>query len=56
MIHALFFLLYAAIAAAAFAVFAAGSQRVKVWHGVKVFGEFIGIGLILAWVCYFLPW
>lgn len=54
MIHFLFFLLYAAIAGAAFGVFAAGDWRVKLLRGLKAFGEFVGVGLLLAWICYFI--
>jgi len=55
MVHILFFLLFAALTAVAFGIFTGGATRDKVRHGLKVFAEFVGIGLALAWVCYFLP-
>ncbi len=55
MIHFLFFLIFAAFIATAFAVFTDGDARAKFWHGTKVFAEFVGISLVLAWVFYFLP-
>lgn len=55
MIHLLFFLLFALITAVAFGIFSAGETKEKLWHGTKVFAEFVGVGFILAWICYFLP-
>lgn len=55
MLHFLFLLLFAAVTAAAFAVFAAGSTAVKIRHALKVFAEFVGVSLLIAWICYFLP-
>jgi len=42
--------------AAAFGVFATGSNRQKVVYGLKIFGQFLLVSLVLAWVFYFLPW
>lgn len=55
MIHFLFFLLFAAATAVGFGIFSVGETRDKIRHGLKVFAEFVGIGFVLAWVCYFLP-
>ena len=55
MLHFGFFLLFAALVAVCFGVLADGSSAAKARQGVKVFAEFVGIGLILAWICYFLP-
>lgn len=55
MIHLLFFLLFAALTSIAFGIFATGESGDKLRHGFKVFFEFVGIGLVLAWICYFLP-
>lgn len=55
MFHFLFFLIFAALTAVAFGIFTVGSARAKFRHGLKVFFEFVGIGMILAWICYFLP-
>ena len=55
MIHFLFFLIFAVLTAVAFGIFHGGKTIEMVRHGVKVFAEFVGIGLVLAWICYFLP-
>ena len=55
MIHFLFFLIFALLTAVAFGIFNGANTRDRVRHGVKVFAEFVGIGLALAWICYFLP-
>jgi hypothetical protein len=48
-------LLFAAIVAMVFGVVARDSGRESVIYGLKVFAEFVGIGLALAWLLYFLP-
>jgi hypothetical protein len=55
MIHFLFFLVFASFIAVAFAIFTAGDARTKFFHGAKIFAEFVGISLVLAWIFYFLP-
>ncbi len=55
MIHFLFFLIFALLTAVAFGIFNGGTTNEMMRHGVKVFAEFVGIGLVLAWICYFLP-
>jgi hypothetical protein len=55
MIHFLFFIIFATLTAVAFGIFTVGTKRDKLLHGFKVFAEFVGIGLVLAWICYFLP-
>jgi hypothetical protein len=48
-------ILFASIVAVVFGVIARDTKRERVLYGVKVFAEFIGIGLALAWLLYFLP-
>jgi len=55
MIHFLYLLAFALLVAVAFGVFATGSTRDRILYGLKVFGQFIGISLVLAWIFYFLP-
>lgn len=47
--------LFAVIAAVVFGIVARDTQRERVLYGLKVFAEFMGIGLALAWLLYFLP-
>ncbi|MEP6925095.1 MAG: hypothetical protein ABI954_11570 [Pyrinomonadaceae bacterium] len=55
MIHFLFLLIFAGLTAIAFSIFALGDTRERLRYGLKVFAEFVGIGIVLAWICYFLP-
>jgi hypothetical protein len=48
-------LLFALIVALVFGVVARDSSRESILYGLKVFAEFVGIGLVLAWLLYFLP-
>jgi hypothetical protein len=49
--------LYAALVAIVFSfVSPAETKRARILAGLRVFGEFLGVGLLLAWVVYFLPW
>ena len=56
--HFLMMSLYAAIAATVLATVDARtetpSERVR--HGLKIFGSFLGIGLVLSWILFPLPW
>ena len=55
MTHLLVMIMFAAIVALVFGVVAKDTRRERVLYGLKVFAEFIGIGLALAWLLYFLP-
>ena len=46
---------FAALAAVVFGTVAKDSRRERIIYGVKVFAEFMVIGLVLAWILYFLP-
>jgi hypothetical protein len=56
--HVLMMSLYAAIAAVVLAAVDPKSDttRQRLVHGLKIFGSFLGIGLLLAWVLYPVPW
>ncbi|HEY0003529.1 MAG TPA: hypothetical protein VGB17_01870 [Pyrinomonadaceae bacterium] len=47
--------LFAALVALVFGAVARDSQRERALYGLKVFAEFVLIGLALAWLLYFLP-
>jgi hypothetical protein len=53
--HFLWMAVFAALTAAVFGVVAKGATRDRVIYGLKAFGEFMFIGLALAWILYFLP-
>lgn len=55
MTHLLVMMLFAAIVALVFGTVARDTGRESVLYGLKVFAEFVGIGLALAWLLYFLP-
>jgi len=56
--HLLMMLLYAAITAVVLSLIEPKTEtnRQRVRHGLKVFGAFIGIGLLLSLVLFPLPW
>jgi uncharacterized membrane protein len=53
--HLLVMMLFALIVALVFGVVARDGLRERALYGLKVFAEFMGIGLALAWLLYFLP-
>jgi undecaprenyl pyrophosphate phosphatase UppP len=53
--HFLVMTLFAFLAAAVFGVVAKDNPRERLFYGMKVFAEFMIIGLALAWVLYFIP-
>ncbi len=53
--HFLVMTAFALAAAAVFGTVAKDSNRERVLYGLKVFVEFLVIGLVLGWVLYFLP-
>jgi hypothetical protein len=55
LIHFLVMMLFACIVALIFGVVSRDTGRERVMYGLKVFAEFMGIGLALAWLLYFLP-
>jgi hypothetical protein len=46
---------FAGLAAVVFGVVAKDSQHDRVVYGLKVFAEFLIIGLALGWILYFIP-
>ncbi|MGB7924726.1 MAG: hypothetical protein WCF57_15905 [Pyrinomonadaceae bacterium] len=55
MTHLLVMILFAALVSIVFGVVTRDNNRERSLYGLKVFAEFIGIGLALAWILYFLP-
>lgn len=53
--HLIVMTLFAAIVSVVFGAVARDTQRERVLYGLKIFLEFMGIGLALAWLLYFLP-
>jgi hypothetical protein len=47
--------LFAILAATVFGAVAKDDTRERFMYGLKVFAEFMVIGLVLAWVLYFIP-
>jgi hypothetical protein len=47
--------LFAALASVVFGAMAKDSTRDRLVYGLKVFAEFMVIGLILGWILYFIP-
>ena len=47
--------LFALLVAIVFGIIGRDTTRARLLYGLKVFGQFIGIGFALAWLLYFLP-
>ncbi len=47
--------LFAALASIVFGAVAKDTTRERWLYGLKVFAEFMVIGLVLGWVLYFIP-
>ncbi|HET9788611.1 MAG TPA: hypothetical protein VFR80_03640 [Pyrinomonadaceae bacterium] len=54
--HLLVMALWAALASVVFGAMTKDTTQERVIYGFKVFAEFMGIGLVLSWVLYFIPW
>jgi hypothetical protein len=48
-------MLFAALAAIVFGAMAKDTTQERLLYGLKVFAEFMVIGLVLSWVLYFIP-
>ncbi len=48
-------ILFAALVAVVFGAIGRENTRASVFYGLKIFAEFVGIGLALAWILYWLP-
>ena len=55
MTHLLVMALFAAVVGVVMGLVSRETAKEQFFYGMKVFGEFMGIGLLLAWVLYFLP-
>ena len=53
--HFLVMMLFAALAAVVFGAMAKDTTRDRMLYGLKVFAEFMVIGLVLGWILYFIP-
>jgi hypothetical protein len=47
--------LFAALASVVFGAMAKDTIHDRVLYGLKVFAEFMVIGLVLGWILYFIP-
>ncbi len=53
--HVLVMMLFAALVAVVFGVVGRDTLGGRARYGLKIFAEFMGVGLALAWLLYFLP-
>ena len=53
--HFLVMTTFAALAGIVFGTVAKDSNQDRLIYGLKVFAEFMLIGLVLAWLLYFIP-
>ena len=55
MTHLMVMALFSAFVALVFGTVARDTTRERLLYGAKVFTQFMGVGLALAWLLYFLP-
>lgn len=55
MTHFVVMSVFAALVAVCFGIIGRGDGRGRALYGLKVFAEFLVIGLALAWLLYFIP-
>ena len=48
-------MLFAALASIVFGAMGKDTPQERLLYGVKVFAEFMVIGLVLSWILYFIP-
>ena len=53
--HFLVMTLFAALASIVFGAMAKDTAQERVIYGLKAFGQFMVIVLVLAWILYFIP-
>ena len=53
--HFLAMVLFAALVSIAFGLIGRDTPKARALYGLKIFAEFVGIGLALAWLLYFIP-
>ena len=53
--HFLVMTLFAILASAVFGAMAKDNTPERWFYGLKVFAEFMLIGLVLSWILYFIP-
>lgn len=55
--HLLVMTVFAALVSVVFAAITneANSTKTRAVYGLKTFGYFVGVGLLLSWVIYFIP-
>lgn len=56
MIHFIYLVAFSLLVSTAFGALANGTSKERIMYGLKTFGQFIVISLVLAWILYFLPW
>jgi hypothetical protein len=56
MSHFLYLLGFAFFVSVAFGSFSNGTPRERLLYGLKTFGQFVVVSLLLAWIFYFIPW
>ena len=56
MIHFLYLIGFALFVSVAFGAFADGTSKERIIYGLKIFGQFLVVSLVIGWILYFIPW
>jgi len=54
--HFILMILFALLVAVVFGVVGREGEQGRMRYGLKIFLEFIGVGFVLAWLLYGVPW
>jgi len=54
--HFALMILFALLVALVFGVVGREGEQGRTRYGLKIFLEFVGVGFVLAWLLYFVPW
>jgi hypothetical protein len=56
LIHLTMMILFALLVAVVFGIVGREGEQGRVRYASKIFLEFVGVGFVLAWLLYFVPW
>jgi hypothetical protein len=56
LIHFTLMVLFALLVAFIFGVVGREGEQGRLRYGLKIFLEFVGVGFVLSWLLYFVPW
>jgi hypothetical protein len=56
MIHFIYLIGFALFVSIVFGALSTGTSKARIIYGLKTFGQFLIVSLILGWILRFIPW